>query len=275
MRILLHDGGAMLGSFGIGVFHALASEYGIDYRYFDLQIGTSCGGWNAAYITTNQLREGINMYAKHLTEGFIRWKVIPRNDMAFLEHVARYSPDALCIKTLKGRQQKVFVPLSDISTLQPKFVCLSDEEDPIATLLAGSFIPRLSRPRIAGDYCDGGFTSHPPIALAKSLSCGNDDEWWFISPHPPEYRVKSFRYMIASWILGFGNNMARNLFANAPVLENAARDEVEQKVRSGYLRFICPSGRLQIHWMSKDKAAVMATVELGRVAARSFMQTYR
>ena len=274
MRILLHDGGAMLGAFGIGVSHALASEYGIDYRYFDVQVGTSCGAWNAAYITTDQLQEGINMYAKHLAEGFIRGRVIPFNDMDFLENAARHSPDALCVRTMRERQQKVFMPLSDVRTLLSKFVCLTEEEDPIATLLAGSFIPGLSRPGSTGSYYDGGLTCQPPIALAKVLSCGEDDEWWFISPHPLTYRVSPCRYKMASWFLGFGNQAHRDLVANAAALENTARDEVEQNVRSGSLRFICPTEPLPIHWRSKDKAAILATVELGRKAAHSFMQTY-
>ena len=274
MRFLLHDGGAMLGAFGIGVFHGLQSEYGIDYRYFDVQVGTSCGAWNAAYITADQVCEGINMYVR-LAEGFFCGRLIPFNDMAFLEDIARRSVDALCVKTLKGRQQKVYMPLSDVSTLQPKFICLTEEEDPISTLLTGSFIPGLSRPKMDGSCCDGAFTCHPPIALAKTLSRGKDDEWWFISSHPLDYRVRFMDHIIASWIFGFGSKANRRLFANAASLENAARKEIEQKVRSGSLHFICPAEQLPIHWRSKNKEAVEATVELGRAAARRFMRTYR
>lgn len=271
MRLMLGDGGGALGAFMAGAIDHLAQTGKVDPRAFDVYGGTSVSSCIFSYTVTNQIKEGVEIFSSHLPQGFFRkkWR-LPYNDIGYLEYVFRNSPEALDVVTLKKRQ-KVHMPLADPLTLGTKMVCLNEQDDPIAWLLKGVFMPGLSAPRtLPGQTLyDGGLTCQPPLVIEKMTQA---TEVWFLSPYVPGYRLNSWIFRLASLVLGARDLNIRKLVAGCPELENSVRKELESRTD---IHVICPNEPLPIGWHCIDPQAMKLVLQLGRDAAKRFLLSYR
>jgi predicted patatin/cPLA2 family phospholipase len=119
-------------------------------------------------------------------------------------------------------------------------------------------------------YIDGGITDAIPLAPALGLA---PERLVVISTRPLGYRKRP-----APWLTG----LLRYNYPGFPALWPALRErperynqaiaQLEALERDGRLQVIRPSGTLPASRMSRDRGCILETLELGRQAARAFLQ---
>lgn len=267
MRALVLQGGGMRGAFVAGVLAGLRNE-GIDYSFFDHYVGSSAGACSMGFFVTNQVEEGLRMWQDCLPRNFMKWRGFrPYNDLESFDGLIRevFGPQLCAI--LRGRKQKAFVALSNPATLRDDYICLNETtEDPVRVLVAAVAAPLLSGPvTVNGQpYYDGTLTAAIPLRHAESSGA---DEIWVVLTTPAGYRRKTLYWKAVSW-LALHNPPVRQLLANRAFLENRTLDEIERRTDIVVTR---PEESLPVHWRNNDRAAIKATVEIGKATARKVL----
>lgn len=263
-RVLVLDGGGMQGSFMVGILKYF-NEHGIRPEFFDCIVGTSVGAYDACYWATDQFKEGLRIWEKHLPNGFIKWKkLVPKVDIKYLEKVIT-KIEPLDIEKLRALKTNIYMPLSNPKTLRANFVCLNKTKEPINALLAGVAMPFFSHYKIYKNkrYYDGGLIAQPPLDFAKKLK---PKEIWILLTYPKGFRLKKWIYNTVAWVLA-SNLSEKKLLQNCPDCENPIFEEID---KSEIYKVIRPEKTLPVNWLNNDSKKIMQSISLGEKSAKKF-----
>ena len=187
-------------------------------------------------------------------------------DLNFLENVLRYSKDALQLERIKGMDQKIWLPITNLETGLANFYCINDYDNPFELMLAGCRMPWDKRKFIIHGYpvCDGGLVCQPPVEFTQSLGA---TEVWVVSPHSPGHQLSPWLRGLAAPILG-RCAVTRRLIKESAIKENQLRRRIEGMKD---VKIICPAKPLPIDWRCTNGSLVAETIILGERAAEAFL----
>lgn len=257
----------MQGSFMAGVLQEF-HRGGIKPEFFDLYVCTSAGAFCCAYFLTNQVKEGIRVFEKHLPKGFIGWKNFhPYYDLNYLKKILT-EIEPLDLKRLKKLKSPFMVSLTRPGRKNPDFFDLRKVKDPICVLLACASAPILSdEMNVDGKvYFDGGFKAQPPIHYPGLNKYSTK---LVLLTYPKGYQLKPWAWEIGSLVLARYPEL-RAMVKEAPVLQNLAMRKIE---KSKKLLVIRPKETLPGHWLEREAINIKKNVKLGNIEARNFLKT--
>jgi predicted patatin/cPLA2 family phospholipase len=264
-KAIIYDGGGMQGSYMAGVLDEFHKE-GRTANVWDLHVGTSAGAFCAAYFITGQLDEGLRIWQKHLTKGFITWKNFhPYYNLSYLKKVIT-EIEPLNLAKLKKSKTQLVVSLTKPGSSRTDFVNLNRSKYIINTLLACCSAPFLSDPVLLDGqvFYDGGFTAQPPISYTGLK--GIKDKTILLT-YPKGYRLKGWAWEAASLVL-LRYPKLRSMVAETATFCNAALKKIEND--KSFL-VIQPKAALPGGWLNTNPKLMKANVRLGRQSAKEFL----
>lgn len=176
-RTLLVQGGALRGVYSI----AAAAELQLAglTSLFDVTVGVSSGGLNAAYVAAQQALEGVDLYCQYLTDyRFISFLRFPRSvNIDYMIDVVkgRIGPYGLQLEALRRSGTKVVVGLTRTADARSIYVELSalDDSDIWEALRATAAMPGVYDKRVlfqGATYVDGGLIETLPALRLLALN---------------------------------------------------------------------------------------------------------
>jgi predicted patatin/cPLA2 family phospholipase len=260
MRVLVCDGGGMRSAFTAGVFAGL-KEAGVGHSSFDCYVGSSGGACSMAYFLTDQVEDGLRCWRDHLPGHFMKWKGLrPYNDTEYLDRLFREIEPLSC-DILATRREKAIVALADPLNMRTAYQSLNEAKDPVSLLVASATMPFFSPPASVDKhvYYDANLICAIPLRYTDLIDAS---ETWVILTTPHGYRRRHWRWRFASWFAG--DKSLRRLLTQRPRVENVVLAEIENRKDLVVIR---PEHSLPIHWRNSDRAAIVASIELGKEAA--------
>jgi len=169
--VAIFEGGGMRGVYGSGVIVGL-EQLGMN-EVFDGLVGISAGACNAAYLAAHQAAVGPSVFYDDLPTGhFISLRRFGDfMDMGLLADVFR-NRKPLDQQALRASRSELYVGMTNVKTVQPKYLKLSDmpqKFDVVNALIASSALPGYTKTAIdiEGEwYSDGLTTCNDPIGYA-------------------------------------------------------------------------------------------------------------
>lgn len=271
-RVLYMRGGGNRGAFYGGVFKEF-HRLGINYSHFGTYVGVSVGAVTIPFWLTGQIDQGLEYFLRHLLrKGYAKkkWWGRPYADMKYIEDAFRSSSDALDVEILKQRKEKLYIAVSDPSTLEGHFECLNTHPDPVLLMLKAILTPFFAEPAMLDGECwyDGGLTEDPPIRCPLPFK---PKELWYVTPYPKGYQPKPWlMYGYYALVRLFGDRQASRLIARAHARECERNEEMERRAT----HIIRPKKKLPVSWRTTNPNAMKAAIRIGEEAARECLEAY-
>ncbi|MDR3642997.1 MAG: patatin-like phospholipase family protein [Candidatus Doudnabacteria bacterium] len=262
---IIYDGGGMQGSYMAGIL-AEFQDRGIKAETWGLHVGTSAGAFCAAYFISGQLEEGLRIWEKHLTKGFISWKNFhPYYDLSYLKRIITEIEPLNLLKLSKSKSQLI-VSLTKPGSNRTNYVNLTKVKNPIDVLLACCSAPFLSEPMSLNGkiFYDGGFTAQPPIGYPGLKKIKNKT---VLLTYPRGFRLKEWAWQAASLIL-LTQPKLKAMVAKTARFGNASLNTIERDKNYTVIQpdLILPGG-----WLNINPKLMSKNVRLGRKAAKKFI----
>jgi len=196
-RALVLPGGGGRGAYQVGVAKALM-EQGIT---FDLALGTSIGGLNAAMIAQGGIRRLEELWSTMRARDIFSLPSAPQIGRLFLGHhlgILDTSPLEELLRreanlaALKASPTKVGLCTTDLCSLQTTLITTDDivsNSELVDVLMATSALPMAFPPRHlhgSGLWVDGGLVRNTPMDAALSMGA---DEIYMVLLHPAKINV--------------------------------------------------------------------------------------
>ena len=264
------EGGGLRGAFAVGVLAELD-------RLLQTRAGqvfaTSSGAPNAAYYATGQIADGVRIWEEH-THGsqlvdfsnLLRSRPVMKID----ELVAVFRREIrLDTSQLDQDGSKLHISVTDVVS-GANHVLRATRDNVFSLLTAAMAIPVAYGkvvPVERGLYIDGGFGA--PVAIREALGLGLD-KIIVVLTKPRGHRRKP--NALSEWLQC--SSYAAYPRARAAIRAkwrnyNATMDLIDEHERSGGLIVVRPAAELPASRLSRSKARILASIELGREAVRA------
>jgi predicted patatin/cPLA2 family phospholipase len=269
---LVIEGGGLRGAFCAGVLSELESPLrGLVARLY----GASAGAPSAAYFATGQIQRAIQIWGDHTHADELvspkHWlKGRPLMDIDKLVDHFRFG-DALAVDRLPAATSEVHVAVTNCNTGEADYLKL-DARNAFDVLTATMALP-LAYGRVVTvngtPYVDGGVSDSIPIEQA--LASGADDIL-VIQTRPEPYRKQRSKLAEAVFGAQFGRTypLLLEAFRSRAARYNACVERLTELERSGRISVIRPERPLPASRLTRDRARILATIEVGRASARAW-----
>lgn len=273
-RALVIEGGGLRGAFTAGVGVELWAQ---GAGGFDEIVATSAGAPTAAYMVTDQAEEGAAI-----------WRDFIHGDqLVALGNVARGLPfmdvDRLVrvfertvpldVARLDASRTVVTIAATSCRTGVADYVRMTSK-NAFALLRATMALPVAYGRTVEVDgvpYVDGGVAA--PVPLQPALA---HDDVLVVTTKPRGYRRT--HGAATAFLTGCTYPRwpaLRRAFALRAARANAVLDEIDRLEAQGRIRVVRPEAPLPVGRIGRDRAAIVATLEAGRAAARAFLASSR
>jgi len=272
-RVLVLEGGGLRGAFVAGALAELQEQ---PSRAFTHIFATSAGAASAAYLVTGQIERALHIWtelthgsqlisARHLLRGRGLMDIAGLVEVFQGEHGVDASRLAASATSLRIAVTNCNTGSADHLAADPQNLFQLLEATMALPVVYGRVV------RVQGvPYIDGGITDAIPLAPALGLA---PEQLVVISTRPFGYRKRP-----APWLTG----LLRYNYPGFPALWPALRErperynrtiaQLEALERDGTVQVIRPVRTLPASRMSRDRGCILETLELGRQAARAFLQ---
>jgi predicted patatin/cPLA2 family phospholipase len=264
------EGGGLRGAFAVGALEELDRVLPVRPAHV---FATSSGAPNAAYYATGQISDGVRIWEQH-THGSqlldLRKLLRPSSVMKIDELVAvfreRIKLEAARLDALGPR---VHIAVTDVESGQ-NHVLQATPDNVFALLTAAMAIPVAYGKVVQverGHYIDGGFGA--PVAIREALALGLQ-RIIVILTKPLGHRRKPNAF--AEWLQC--SSYAAYPHARTAIRAkwrnyNATMDLIDEHEQSGRLVVVRPQAELPVSRLSRSKARIVASIELGRMAVQA------
>ncbi len=266
------EGGGLRGAFVVGVLAELREHPGLAFSHI---FATSAGAASAAYLITGQIDRAVRIWSER-THGAqlisARHWLRGRGLMDIGGLIEIFQGElGLDTRELGKSATSLRVAVTHCETGAADHVAAT-EANLFPLLEATMALPVVYGRvvRVQGvPYIDGGITDAIPLAPALALE---PERLIVVSTRPLGYRKQT-----APWFGGLLRYNYRDFPAVWPALRNRPASynrsivQLEELEREGRLRVIRPLHALPASRMSRDRARILTTLELGREAARAFL----
>lgn len=264
------EGGGLRGAFAVGALDELDRVLPVRAAHV---LATSSGAPNAAYYATGQIADGVRIWEQH-THGsqlldfgnLLRTAPVMKIDelVAVFRHEVK-----LEAARLDAHAPSVHIAVTEVESGQ-NHVLRATPDNVFALLTAAMAIPVAYGkvvPVEQGLYIDGGFGA--PVAIREALALGLD-RVIVVLTKPRGHRRKS--NALAEWLQC--SSYAEYPHARAAIRAkwrnyNATMDLIDELEQAGRLVVVRPQAELPASRLSRSRARILASIELGRVAVRA------
>lgn len=264
------EGGGLRGSFAVGALAELDRLLRVRPAHV---FATSSGAPNAAYFAAGQIADGVRIWEQR-THGshLIDFRNLLRRDpvMKIDDLVAVIRGEIpLDPSRLEADAPALHIALTDVETGANRVVRAT--RDNIFALLTAAMAIPVAYGRVVpverGLYIDGGFGA--PVAIREALALGLD-KIIVVLTKPRGHRRK--HNALSEWLQC--SSYAAYPRACAAIREkwrnyNATMDLIDARERAGELVVIRPEDDLPASRLSRSRARIMASIELGRAVIRA------
>lgn len=270
---LVVEGGGLRGAFSAG---ALAALDRLLPRRPDFIFATSAGAPSAAFMTTGQIDIAIRLWenrthASHLVSPMHWLRGRPLMDVDKLVSHFR-DPRALAVQHIDAAPTHVYLAVTNCRTARPDYVRLTSQN--AFTLLTAAMALPIAYGRViqcdGQYYVDGGITDSIPLepALERDI-----EDITVVLTQPREYRKRHSK--AAEWLLRWQYSPYPNLFEafmQRAECYNRCLERIEELERQGRISVLRPTAPLPASRMTRDRARILKTIQLGRDAAREWLR---
>jgi predicted patatin/cPLA2 family phospholipase len=264
------EGGGLRGAFAVGALDELDRALQVRPAHV---FATSSGAPSAAYYATGQIADGVRIWEQH-THGSqlidLGNLLRPAPVMKIDELVAVFREEIqLDAARLVGEGPGVHIAVTEVESGQ-NHVLRATPDNVFALLTAAMAIPVAYGkvvPVEHGLYIDGGFGA--PVAIREALALGLD-RIIVVLTKPRGHRRK--RSALAEWLQC--SSYAAYPHARAAIREkwrnyNQTMDLLDEHERAGKLIVVRPEVELPVSRLSRSRARILASIELGRSVMRA------
>jgi predicted patatin/cPLA2 family phospholipase len=270
--VLVVEGGGLRGAFSAGALAELAGDGSLR---LDACYATSSGAPSAAYLLTGQVEDAVRIW-QDFTSGsqliapsrLFRGKSLMDLDRlidVFRERV-RLHIDRLPSET------PLFISVTNCSNAQAEYLRCS-QDNAFALLKATMALPFAYGPTISiggVPYFDGGLVDSIPLRKALAHEA---QRTIVVLTQPRGYRKQPSRQMAKLLAMYYRKYPAlAAAFAQRFQRYNECLDEIERLEDLGQINVIRPQARLPATRLSRDRQAIVATLNQGRHAARIWLR---
>lgn len=263
------EGGGLRGAFAVGVLEQLAEVLEQPVAHL---LATSSGAPNAAYFATGQIADGVRIWEQR-THGsqlvdfanLVRPEPVMKIDdlVAVIRHEI-----PLDAARLGDSETALHIAVTDVESGQGRVV-RATPDNVFSLLQAAMAIPFAYGKVVSvgeGRYIDGGFRAPLPIREALELE---PRKLVAILTKPRGHRRK--KSVLTDWLACRSYDEyphARAAICAKWTHYNATMELIEQLEGAGRLLAIRPPAELPVSRMSRSKARILASIELGRQVVR-------
>jgi predicted patatin/cPLA2 family phospholipase len=264
------EGGGLRGAFAVGALDELDRVLPVRPAHV---FATSSGAPNAAYFATGQIADGVRIWEEH-THGsqlldfgnLLRPAPVMKIDELVAVFRSKIQLDAARL-TVDG--PGVHIAVTEVES-GANHVLRATPDNVFALLTAAMAIPVAYGkvvPVEQGLYIDGGFGA--PVAIREALALGLD-RIIVVLTKPRGHRRK--RSALAQWLQC--SSYDEYPHAQAAIRAkwhnyNATMDLIDEHEQAGKLVVVRPPAELPVSRLSRSRARIVASIELGRAAVRS------
>lgn len=261
------EGGGLRGAFAAGVLDGLAA---VLRRPPEHVFATSSGAPNAAYFTTGQIADGVRIWEQrtHGSQLVDLRNLVRSHPVMKVEELVKVirSEIPLDAARLSGIETALHIAVTEVESGLGRVVRATP--DNVFSLLHAAMAIPFAYGKVvtvdSGQYIDGGFRAPVPIREALALT---PTKILTILTKPRGHRRKQSH--VSDWLLCRSYTEYPN--AHAAIREkwthyNATMDLIDELERDGSLVTIRPTGELPVTRMSRSRARIVASIELGRRA---------
>lgn len=273
---LVIEGGGLRGAFCAGALEALDR---LGYPRPTQVFATSAGAPSAAYLGTGQIQRAVQLWenrthADHLVSPWHWFKRRPLMDIDKLVDCFRAHP-ALDVVRFDDPQQHTFITVTHCETARPRHLRMT-QRNAFDLLTAGMALP-LAYGRtveLDGDaYIDGGITDSIPIERAL---LDMPDHVLVVLTRPSGYSKQRSKVAERAFAMQYRRYPALvEAFCQRSERYNRTLRLVEQLEAEGRISVVRPRVALPASRMTRDRALILKTIQLGRDAAREWLSAQR
>lgn len=275
-RAIVIEGGGLRGAFSAGVAAELAAA---GVGPFDDIVAVSSGAPTAAYLAAGHIEDAVTIWREYTSgtqliaaRNLLRGR--PIMDIDRLVGVfQRVVP--LAASELARSPSRLWVGITDARTGEARAVVATPRN--IFELLRATMALPVANGRVIDldgtSAIDGGVVAPIPLDHALGLQ---RERTLFVLTRPEAYRRRPGA--LASWLIGWSYPRypaVRRAMANHVAAANAVLDRIADLERAGSIAVIRPEVALPLTRLSRDRAAIEAAIDLGRAAARRWVETHR
>lgn len=264
------EGGGLRGAFAVGVLEELDRMLPVRPAHV---FATSSGAPNAAYYATGQIADGVRIWERHthgsqLIDLGNLWRSTPVMKVDELVAVFR-GQIRLEAARLDADGPGVHIAVTDVESGENRVVRATAQN--VFDLLTAAMAIPVAYGKVVpverGLYIDGGFGA--PVAIREALALGLS-RIIVVLTKPRGHRRKPNAF--AQWLQCTSYSQwprAREAIQAKWRNYNATMDLIDELEHAGRLVVVRPEAELPASRLSRSKARIIASIELGRAAIRA------
>lgn len=263
------EGGGLRGAFAVGVLEQLARVLEQPVAHV---LATSSGAPNAAYFATGQIADGVRIWEQrtHGSQLVDFANLVGRDPVMKIDELVAVFRNEIPLDAarLQASATSVHIAVTDVESGHNRLV-RATPDNVFSLLQAAMAIPFAYGKVVSVDEArciDGGFGA--PLPIREALELGPRKIVAILTKPRGHRRRKN---ALVDWLAC--RSYAEYPNARAAICEkwmhyNATMDLIEQLEADGRVLAIRPNGELPVSRMSRSRARILASIELGREVVR-------
>jgi predicted patatin/cPLA2 family phospholipase len=264
------EGGGLRGAFAVGVLDELDRVLSVRPAHV---FATSSGAPNAAYYVTGQIAEGVRIWEQH-THGsqLLDFGNLLRTDPVMkIDELVAVIRNQIKLEAARLDEDSPGLHIAVTEVRSGENHVLRATPDNVFALLTAAMAIPVAYGKVVpveqGLYIDGGFAA--PVAIREALALGLD-RIIVVLTKPRGHRRK--RSAFAQWLQC--SSYAEYPHARTAIRAkwhnyNATMDLIDEHEQAGKLIVVRPRAELPVSRLSRSRARILASIELGREAVRA------